>query len=661
MWRFKVVFSLLCFAFTIKAAKVNTVYDGSYEVYAKSASFRRGDECIIKINKGPNLCQNKRGHNIVVIDPQTDEFESVRFDTYGSKLEARRMVDYLKGVKMNSVIIMAIRDSSRLKHWEQDWIDYVDGYGSKTLRNPANLGYGWLDLTLEPLYIGCPFILFRRSWALVTQKLPIVNGKRQLPAWKECKYDRDAVEIHTKANIQTHCFNPDRQMTKCYNKVGSDRYLRTLESYTNKLETGQCFEAAKCRHNYWCDPRYSVSENLQVNYCQRNGSWPVDFKCPTCKSKFGIDKLTDSEKVYFAPGETKSIRFKFQTVVKPEEGFTFYIIFNKTNVAAFNPYTNKPVHVPTPGLKNVLNHSEHYSHKKITNEIHEYTMSWTIYNARMSYNNYKLSFLVTDIKNNNPIVVLHNYNKIIKVEDPCKNKLCPGPYDCVWTTYENSYCKLNRDLKRQHEYCSAEKTTCSRDHTQICKILDNYPFYECVCEENYFGDSCETTFRTMSENEIVSKSVNFRQDSVFNYANFSYIQNMKMNFSKLSLVNKRSGVYNLHNVSVEFPVEYLNKTNNKSSVITVKSVTTDYYIFTKTKGKDFYMCAARSLVKFYSDDIENSLTTAIQDEFSMEAVVCEAVFRSTTPDPCIKNCENTSKCTYIAQSPYFQCINNKEQ
>ena len=80
------------------------------------------------------------------------------------------MVDYLKGVKMNSVIIMAIRDSSRLKHWEQDWIDYVDGYGSKPLRNPANLGYGWLDLTLEPLYIGCPFILCKFHVIKLDQK-----------------------------------------------------------------------------------------------------------------------------------------------------------------------------------------------------------------------------------------------------------------------------------------------------------------------------------------------------------------------------------------------------------------------------------------------------------------------------------------------------------
>ena len=48
----------------------------------KSASYWSDNECIIKINNGPNICQNRRGHNIVVIDPMTDEYESVSFDTY---------------------------------------------------------------------------------------------------------------------------------------------------------------------------------------------------------------------------------------------------------------------------------------------------------------------------------------------------------------------------------------------------------------------------------------------------------------------------------------------------------------------------------------------------------------------------------------------------
>ena len=39
------------------------------------------------INGSPNLCQNKRGHNIVVIDKVKNEYESVNFDTYKSEDE----------------------------------------------------------------------------------------------------------------------------------------------------------------------------------------------------------------------------------------------------------------------------------------------------------------------------------------------------------------------------------------------------------------------------------------------------------------------------------------------------------------------------------------------------------------------------------------------
>ena len=38
---------------------------------------------------------------------------------------------------------------------------------------------------------------------------------------------------------------------------------------------------------------------------------------------------------------------------------------------------------------------------------------------------------------------------------------------------------------------------------------------------------------------------------------------MKVNFSKLYVVYKEGGVYNLQNASVEFTVEYFDKTNNK--------------------------------------------------------------------------------------------------
>ena len=60
---------------------------GSYTVFAESVTKRTGKprfkpRCVIRVNGGRNLCQNKRGHNIVVVNPENDEYESVSFDTW---------------------------------------------------------------------------------------------------------------------------------------------------------------------------------------------------------------------------------------------------------------------------------------------------------------------------------------------------------------------------------------------------------------------------------------------------------------------------------------------------------------------------------------------------------------------------------------------------
>ena len=55
------------------------------------------------------------------------------------------MIKFLKKVKMNSVIIMAIRDSSEPNNWKDKYVSYVDSFGSETYKN---------DVTR-----GCPFIM----------------------------------------------------------------------------------------------------------------------------------------------------------------------------------------------------------------------------------------------------------------------------------------------------------------------------------------------------------------------------------------------------------------------------------------------------------------------------------------------------------------------
>ena len=63
------------------------------------------------------------------------------------------MVDYLKGVKMYSLIIMATHISTAWKNWPQNFIDYVDGYGSDTVVTNGRL------ITNE----GCPFVAGKLS------------------------------------------------------------------------------------------------------------------------------------------------------------------------------------------------------------------------------------------------------------------------------------------------------------------------------------------------------------------------------------------------------------------------------------------------------------------------------------------------------------------
>ena len=57
-------------------------FSGMFHIYSKSSTYHGDDVCIIKVNGGGNLCRNGRGHNIVVINPITREYQSVSFDTY---------------------------------------------------------------------------------------------------------------------------------------------------------------------------------------------------------------------------------------------------------------------------------------------------------------------------------------------------------------------------------------------------------------------------------------------------------------------------------------------------------------------------------------------------------------------------------------------------
>jgi len=87
-------FALLISVFSANAVnitgQINRWKHRAYDIRAKSSAYSDGEDCEIVINGSPNLCQNNRGHNIVVIDKVKNEYESVNFDTYKSEDEAKK-------------------------------------------------------------------------------------------------------------------------------------------------------------------------------------------------------------------------------------------------------------------------------------------------------------------------------------------------------------------------------------------------------------------------------------------------------------------------------------------------------------------------------------------------------------------------------------------
>ena len=59
-----------------------------------SAGYEDGNYCIIEVN-GVDLAVNKRGHNVVVINPVTKEMISKRFDTWDASANGVRSSIYL--------------------------------------------------------------------------------------------------------------------------------------------------------------------------------------------------------------------------------------------------------------------------------------------------------------------------------------------------------------------------------------------------------------------------------------------------------------------------------------------------------------------------------------------------------------------------------------
>jgi len=135
-------------------------------LYIESAGLEDGLACVIKLNGGENICQNHRGHNVVVINPLTGNIISKAFDTHGSSDQVTDLINFLKDdVAFGSIIIIAVRDSTNENRFFANSVAYLEKLGAGIEGCPVKIG-------------------IRDSWAMLTLKRR--DGK--IPDWFDCKH-----------------------------------------------------------------------------------------------------------------------------------------------------------------------------------------------------------------------------------------------------------------------------------------------------------------------------------------------------------------------------------------------------------------------------------------------------------------------------------------
>jgi len=344
-----------------------------------------------------------------VIDIDTDEYESVSFDTWESKDEAEKMVKYLKNIKMKSVIIMAIRDSSEPNNWSNEQISYVDSFGSETHKNDVNR--------------GCPFTMFRRPWALITQKLPDIGGITQLPSWKECWYNPEERGYRVVIRKDVHLFKGCTLIDEadfCYN-INDDftEFYGINKKVWRSRDNINCNGGNDCYVNLSCNTRYSVDSHSFDHYCTRRGYWPI-ARCPECQSIFGIDYHTKHEDVIYHDGENVTFNFEVNPVRKPAKEFFYVVKLSNIVVATFNPSSERSA---TEGeiqkiaqlspQYNLYNHTTNPLNIKVKELINgnQYSVTLEMTNLNASHNNMEFQFIVVDIIKDYALDYLHTYTQ----------------------------------------------------------------------------------------------------------------------------------------------------------------------------------------------------------------------------------------------------------
>jgi len=660
MWTYQLLCALACFVLTTKAAKVNPPANGrDFHVYSKSSSYDGLDTCEIKVNGGGNICKKGRGHNVVVVDPITLEYDSVSFDTYGDHTAPGRMVEYLKGVKEHSLIVMAIRDSTYSYYWSTEQLNYMDSFGSETVRDKWGFTY-----PQSP----CPVSAGRYAWILLTQKrLMLRKNFRRLPKWVTCQSQPHTYgwSFLDKTFRLTIPCSVKELYGYCWHK-GNPLLMQT--SYHGQLKRPVvndlvCSSETNCHVTYKCIEKYSVSADVNTNYCGWNGSWPANYKCPKCVSIFGLEGREYYDDAELVPGPSKIVKIELTASRTPSKDLFFVVKYNKVRLQTYNPNLDKFIG-PFEVFKNFP--TKRYDVKResldgITIGVYKNGTKFTVWmkfdNATMRLNNDKFTLQVVDFNSQNGFLnpfVLHELTKTIKMYDPCAIKRwCHPAAICVPVTKYSLTCQMNYELALKHDFCSDVDVKCRSDRK--CRKINKSPYFECGCLDNQYGEHCNITIRQLSSNEVFNHRISFHQNSTLKNANFSHIQNMKLKFNKLYTKDEENGIYMLQNTSVEFTVQFLNTTNNRSAPVLIKSVPVNYFIFYSQHEKEFTNCLTRVPTKFYSDEIENSFTQEENDgTSSISKLVCQAVLRATKPDPCSEKCRGKT-CSYTKDFPFFKC------
>jgi len=301
------------------------------------------------------------------------------------------------------MVIIAVKDSTWPWHFKQEWIKYVDKLGSRTHQNTSEQTIDYEE--------GCPFTGYRRAFVLISEKLGLLyNGEQGWSMRRRCEHGEHSAEAHYLVELHQHC-SENRALAKCKHQYGGSL---PMKHEMIKHPGDRCYAVDKCQSKQWCERRYSVEKDEQINDCQMEGWWPDQFKCPKCVSRFGIERARDSKTAYIKKGQKNTIKFKFTTVKRPKFDMNFVIKFNETDIAAYDPYRNY-------NYKWVKHDPNHHGtivrNKRFDYDTIRYTMSWTVNNATMDYDNSKVEFQVVDVKGGyiEKPRVIHNYVKNIKI------------------------------------------------------------------------------------------------------------------------------------------------------------------------------------------------------------------------------------------------------